>query len=108
LQHKSLTPLGGDKDANHADDKIFVCSNKSSSNDPTDSQRMPTVDQKDLIGRTFPKLTEADSQQFCAQIVRAIIRKNAELKRDPYHITFLCEVDGVTADDIYTYNQFLE
>jgi hypothetical protein len=73
LLHKRHTPLGGEKDANHADDKIFVCSNKSSSNNPKDSQSMLTIDPKDLIGRTFLKETEADGQRFRAPIVRTML-----------------------------------
>jgi hypothetical protein len=30
------------------------------------------------------------------------------MKRDPQHVKFLCEVDGDTADEIYTYNQVLD
>jgi hypothetical protein len=40
--------------------------------------------------------------------VRAIAEIDAKLKPDPSHIKFLCEVDGDTADDIYTYNQVLD
>jgi hypothetical protein len=40
--------------------------------------------------------------------LRAIAEKYAELKRDPNHIEYLCEVDGYTADDMYTYNQVLD
>jgi hypothetical protein len=101
LHHKRLTTLGGEKDTNHADDKIFVRSNKSTADDPT-------IDPKDPIGRTYLKDTESDGQRFPARIVRAIAEKDAELKRDPSHIKFLCEVDGDTANDIYTYNQVLD
>jgi hypothetical protein len=65
---------------------------------------MPTIDPKHLIGRTFLKDTESDGQRFRVRIVRAVTEKDAELKRGPNHIKFLCEVDGDTADDIYTYN----
>jgi hypothetical protein len=61
-----------------------------------------------LIGRSFLKDTEADGQRFRAKIVRAIIERDSELKRDPNHIRFLCEVDGDTVDGIYTYNQILD
>lgn len=108
IASQDFTPLGGEKDANHADDKIFVCSNKSSSHDPEESQRMPTIDPKDLIGCMFLKETEADGQRFRARIVHSIIEKDAELKRDTDHIKFLSEVDGDTADAIYTYNQVLD
>jgi hypothetical protein len=103
LRHKRLTPLGGENDASHADDKIFVCSKKSSSNEPRLSCLMPTIDPKDLIGRTFLKETGADGQRLRAPIVRAIMEKDAELKRDPDHIKFLCKLVGHTTDDIYTF-----
>jgi hypothetical protein len=105
LSHKSL---GGENDADHADDKIFDCSNNSSSNDPEVSRRMPMIDPKDLIGCTFLKETEADDQRFRSQIVRAIIEKDAELKRDPDHNKFLCDVDGNKADNICNYIQDLD
>jgi hypothetical protein len=69
----------------------------SPSNDPTVSLLMPAIDPKDLIVRTFLKQIEADGH------VHAIIRKDAEMKRDPDHIQFLCDVDSNTSDDIYTY-----
>jgi hypothetical protein len=43
LRHKRLTPLGGEKYTNHADDKIFVCSNKSTADDPNVPRHMPTL-----------------------------------------------------------------
>jgi hypothetical protein len=110
LRHKRLASLGGEKGTNHAGDKIFVRSNSDTPafEGPTVSRRMPTIDPNDLIGRSFLEDTEADGQRFCAKIVRAIIEKDSELKRDPNHIRFLCEVDGDTLDDIYTYNQILD
>jgi hypothetical protein len=107
LRHKCLAPIGGEKGTNHAGDKIFVRSNSdtSASEGPTVPRRMPTIHPKDLIGSSFLKDTEADGQRFRAKIVIAIIEKGSELKRDPNHIRFLCEVDGDTVDDIYTYNQ---
>jgi hypothetical protein len=69
LRHKRLTPLGGEKDANHADDKIFVCSNQLSSNNLTVSWRVPTIDPKELMGRKSLKGTEGDGHQFLAQII---------------------------------------
>jgi hypothetical protein len=108
LCQKRLTPLGREKDANNSDDKIFFTSNKSSSNNPAISQRRSTIDPKVRIGRAILKETEADGQQFRARHVRAIIEKDSEMKRYHDHIKFLCEVDGNTADDIYTYNHFLD
>jgi hypothetical protein len=70
------------------------------SDGPNVPRRMPTIDPKDLIGRSFLKDTEAYGQRFRAKILRAIIEKDSELKRDPNHIRFLCEVDGDTVDDI--------
>jgi hypothetical protein len=107
-QHCVISNLLRLEDAYNANDKIFVCSNTLSSNDPTITRCTPTINPKDLIGCTLLKKTEADGQGFSAQILRAIIAKNAELKRDSDHIKFLCEVDGDTADDIYTYNQALD
>jgi hypothetical protein len=40
--------------------------------------------------------------------VRGNIEKESELKRDPNHIRFLCEVDGDIVDDIYTYSQIFD
>jgi hypothetical protein len=110
LRHKRLAPLGGEKSTNHAGDKIFVRSNIDipASEGPTVSTQMPTIDRKDLIGRSFLKDTEADGQRFRTKIVRAIIENDSELKHDPNHIRFLCELDGDTVDDIYTYKQILD
>jgi hypothetical protein len=66
---------------------------------------MPTIEPKDIIGRTFLKDSEADGQRFRARIVRAILDHNANLKREPNHVKFLCVAAGDTADEIYTYNQ---
>jgi hypothetical protein len=49
--------------------------------DPNLKKRMVTIELKDLIGRTFPKETEEDGQQFRARVVRAIIDKDDELKK---------------------------
>jgi hypothetical protein len=69
---------------------------------------MATIDPKGLLGRTFLKDSESDGQRFRARIVRAILEHDADMKRDPQHVKFLCEVDGDTADKIYTYNQVLD
>jgi hypothetical protein len=69
---------------------------------------MPTIDPKDLMGRSFLKNTEVDGQRLRANILRAIVEMDSELKRDPNHIRFLCEVDGDTVGNIYTYNQILD
>jgi hypothetical protein len=111
LRHKRLAPLGGE--SNHADDKIFVRANSDKSTTakkggPSVPSRMPTIDPKDLMGRTFLKDAEADGQRFRARIVRVILDQEADLQRNPDHIKFLCEVDGDTADDIYTYNQVMD
>lgn len=108
LRRKRLAPVDGE--TNHAGDKVFVRSNldTSTKNGQTIPRHMPTIDPKDLIGRTFLKETESDGQRFRARIVRAITEKDAELQRDPEHIKFLCEVDGDTADEIYSYNQVLD
>jgi hypothetical protein len=109
LRHKRLAPLGGE--SNHVDDKMFVRSKsdiKSTNDGPSVPRRMVTIDPKDLIGRTFLKDSEADGQRFRARIVRAIVEHDADLKRDPQHVKFLCDVDGDTADEIYTYNQVLD
>ena len=108
LRRKRLAPVDGE--TNHAGDKVFVRSNldTSTKTGQTIPRHMPTIDPKDLIGRTFLKETEADGQRFRARIVRAITEKDADLQRDPVHIKFLCEVDGDTADEIYSYNQVLD
>jgi hypothetical protein len=68
---------------------------------------MVTIDTKDLLGRSFLKDSAADGQRFRARIMRAILENDADLRR-PQHVKFLCEVDGDTANDIYTYNQVLD
>jgi hypothetical protein len=68
---------------------------------------MATIDPKDLLGRTFLKDSESDGQRFRARIIQAILEHDADMKRDPQHVKFLCEVDGDTANEIYTYNQVL-
>jgi hypothetical protein len=45
---------------------------------------------------------------FRARIVRAILEHDVDMKRDSQHVKFMCEVDGDTADEIYTYNQVLD
>ena len=110
-RHKRLAPLGGESTAvNHVGDKVFVRSNFDTSqlDSPSVARQMPTIDPEKLIGRTFLKETETDGQRFRARIVRAIIDKDNELKKDPKYIKFLCEVDGDTADEIFSYNQVLD
>jgi hypothetical protein len=108
LRHKSLAQLGGE--VSHAADKLFVRSKseKANKDEPSVPRRMPTIDPKDLLGRTFLKDSESDGQRFRDRIVRAILEHDADMKRDPQHVTFLCEVNGDTADEIYTYNQVLD
>ena len=107
-RHKRLAPLGGE--TNQVGDKVFIRSNFDTSDldCPSVARRMPTIDPKSLIGRTFLKETDGDGQRFRARIVRAIIDKENELKNDPQYIKFLCEVDGDTADEIISYNQVLD
>jgi hypothetical protein len=69
---------------------------------------MRTIDPKDLIGCKLLKETQVESKRFRSQIIRAIIEKDAELKRYPDHFKFLCEIDGETSDDIYTFDQVLD
>jgi hypothetical protein len=108
LRHKCLAPLGGE--VSHVADKLFVRSksDKANTDEPSVSRRMATIDPKDLLGRTFLTDSESDGQRFRARIVRAILEHDADMKRDPQHVRFLCEVDGDTADEIYTYNQVLD
>jgi hypothetical protein len=40
--------------------------------------------------------------------VRAILEHDADLKCESQNVQFLCEVDGDTANEIYTYNQVLD
>jgi hypothetical protein len=56
----------------------------------------------------FLEDSESDGQRFRARIVRAILEHDADMKRDHQHVKFLCEVDGDTADEIYTFNQVLD
>jgi hypothetical protein len=93
--------------------KFFVYANLDKSStmttkEPSVKRQMPTIDPKDLIGRTFLKDAESNGQRFRAQIVQVILDQEVELQRNPEHIKFLCEVDGDTADDIYTYNQVMD
>jgi hypothetical protein len=108
LRHKHLAPLGGE--VSHAADRLFVRSklDQANTDEPSVPRHMPTIDPKDLLGRTFLKDSESDGQRFRAWIVRAILEHDADMKRDPQHVKFLCEVDGDTADEIYTYNQVLD
>jgi hypothetical protein len=102
LRHKRLAPLGGE--GNHVDDKLFVSSKsdiKSTVDEPSVPKRMPTIEPKDLIGRTFLKASEADGR-YRARIVRDILDHDDDLKPEPNHVKLLCEVDGDTADEIYT------
>ena len=39
---------------------------------------------------------------------KGIVDKDAKLKQEPEYIKFICEVDGDTADEIFTYNQILD
>jgi hypothetical protein len=107
LCHKRLAPLGGE--VSRVANKLFVSSksDKAITDEPSVPRRMATIDPKDLLGRTFLKDSESDGQRFRARIVRAILDHDADMKCDPQHIKFLCEVDGDTADEIYTYNQIL-
>jgi hypothetical protein len=108
LRHKRLAPLGGE--VSHVDDKLFVRSksDKATTDEPSVPRRMPTIDPKDLLGRTFLEDSESDGQRFRARIVRAILEHDADMKRYPQHVKFLCEVDGDTADEVYTNNQVLD
>ena len=109
-RNKRLASLGGETLNNTPCDKVFICSNFDTTklDDPSVTRRMPTIDPKELIGRTFLKETEADGQRFRARIVRAIVDKNNELQQDPKYIKFLCEVDGDTADEIISYNEIMD
>jgi hypothetical protein len=108
LRHKRLAPLGGE--VSHAANTLFVRSklDKANTDEPSVPRCMATKDPKDLLGCTFLKDSESDGQHFRARIVRAILEHDADMKRDPQHVKFLCEVEGDTADEIYTYNQVLD
>jgi hypothetical protein len=108
LRHKRLAPLDGE--VSRAADKLLVRykSDQANTDEPSVPRHIPTIDPKDLLGRTFPKDPEADGKRFRARIARAILENDADMKRDPQHIKLLCEVDGDTADAIYTYNQVLD
>ena len=110
VRHRRLAPFGGENLTNHSGDKVFVRSNfdTTNSDNPKVTRRMPTIDPKDLIGHTFLKETETDSQRFRVTIVCAIVDKDNEAKKDPQYIKFLCEIDGETADEIISYNQILD
>jgi hypothetical protein len=69
---------------------------------------MATIDPKDLIGRTFLKDTEEDGQRFRACVVRAVIDKEDELKKESEYMKFSCEVPNSTVDEILTYNEILD
>jgi hypothetical protein len=109
LCHKYLTAVGGEKDANHVDDKNFVCSKlEYHQMMPMSQQACQLLIQTTWLDALSVRETGTDVQCFCEQIVGAIIDKDAELKRDPDHIRLLWGVDGETDNYIYSYNQFLE
>jgi hypothetical protein len=106
LCQKPLAPLGDE--VSHSTDKLFVRSNSDMANTDEPSLPMVTINPNNLLCRTFLKDSEADGQRFRARIVLAILELDAGLKREPQHDKFLCEVDGDTSDEIYTYNQVLD
>ncbi len=69
---------------------------------------MVTIDPKDLIGRTFLKDAEEDGQRFRARVVRAIVDKENDLKKNVEYMKFVCEVPNSTVDEIFTYNEILD
>jgi hypothetical protein len=91
LRHKRLAPLGGE--VSHEADTLFFRSksNQANTDEPSVPRRMPTIDPKDLLGRTFLKDSEADGQRFRARIVRAILEHDADMKHDPQLVKFLCK-----------------
>ena len=108
-----LSPLGGEISSNYLGDKIFIRSSKRPDDieldsDPSVKRRMVTIDPKDLIGRTFLKNSEEDGQRFRAQVVRAVIDKEEDLKKGSEHMKFICEVPNSTVDEILTYNEILD
>jgi hypothetical protein len=111
----SLSPIGGETASNFRGDKIFIRSKHEdldpslSDDDPNvKRRRLTTIEPKDLIGRTFLKESEQDGQRFQAQVVRAIVDKEFDLKQNPEYVRFLCEVPKSTSDEILTYNEVLD
>jgi hypothetical protein len=106
-RHRRLAPLGGEfGELNHAGDKVLFAPTLIHS--IVMIRRRVTINPEKRIGRTFLKGTEADGQRFRSRVVRAIVDKDNELKKDPQHIKFLCLVDGDAADKIFSYNQILD
>jgi hypothetical protein len=71
-------------------------------------QRMVTIEPKDLIGHTFLKDSEEDGQRFRAQVVRAIVDKEYNIKKGPKYVKAICKVPNSTFDELFTYNEILD
>ena len=111
-RNKRLSPLGGETASNYLGDTLFIRSklnfeNNSLDDDPSIKRRMVTIDPKELIGCTFLTYSEEDGQRFRARVVRAVVDKEDNLKRDPKYMRFSCEVPNSTVEEIYTYLKYL-
>ena len=117
-RNQRLSPIGGETASNVRGETLFIRS-KTEDKEPegptllddnptVKRRRMVTIDPKDLIGRTFLKDAEEDGQRFRARVVRAIVEKDNDLKKDVEYMKFICEVPNSTADEILTYNEILD
>jgi hypothetical protein len=55
-------------------------------------QGMVAIEPKDLIGHTFVKDCEESGQRFRAHVVRAIVAKEFNIKKDPEYVKFCTQV----------------
>ena len=69
--------------------------------------KLPTIDPKDLIGRTFLTSPNNNGEKFRARITRRIIDDPTIEDPSFENVKFLVQIDDSIADEIATYNEII-
>jgi hypothetical protein len=72
------------------------------------SLAMPTINPRNLIGRTFLLPEQEDGQRFRARIVQAIDDFDADLGMQPERVRFLCTANDGQHEEILSYSELMD
>ena len=68
---------------------------------------MAIINPSDLVGRSFLLDANEDGERFKAKIIEAIDIHDNDLKNDPEHMNYRCNINDDAYEEILSYNEIL-
>ncbi len=90
------------------DKPILIVKDRHDRSELSFTPRLPTIDPKDLIGRTFLTHPNETLQRFRAKITRRIIDDPSIEDPSYENVKFLIQIDDSKSEEIVTYNDIIQ